>query len=57
MTTYLSVDLGAKRTGLAWCTHAGLVEPLPTVDRGALEHELGRQVEELEVDLLVFGFR
>ena len=45
MTTYLAIDLGAKRSGMAWCTQAGLVEPLPTVDRGALEHELGKQVK------------
>ena len=55
MTTYLAIDLGAKRSGMAWCTQAGLVEPLPTVDRGALEHELGKQVLVLEVDILVFG--
>ena len=55
MTTYLAIDLGAKRSGMAWCTQAGLVEPLPTVDRGALEHELSKQVLVLEVDVLVFG--
>ena len=55
MSTYLAVDLGAKRSGLAWCTQACLVEPLSTVDRGALEHQLARLVDELEVDVLVFG--
>ena len=55
MTTFLAIDLGAKRSGLAWCTEAGLIEPLVTVDRGALEARLGVLKEELEVDLLVFG--
>ena len=55
MTTFLAVDLGAKRTGLAWCTEAGLIEPLVTVDAGALEARLRQLVVELEFDLLVFG--
>ena len=55
MTTYLAVDLGAKRSGLAWCSQAGWVEPLPSVDRGALDHAIARYIEELEVDALVFG--
>ena len=55
MTTFLAVDLGAKRSGLAWCTEAGLIEPLATVDAGAVDARLRVLVEELEVDLLVFG--
>ncbi len=55
MTTFLAVDLGAKRTGLAWCTEVGLIEPLATVDTGALEARLRVLIDELAVDLLVFG--
>jgi putative transcription antitermination factor YqgF len=55
MTTFLAVDLGAKRSGLAWCTEAGLVETLVTIDAGALEARLRQLVIDLEFDLLVFG--
>lgn len=55
MSNYLAVDLGAKRTGLAWCGPAQLIETLRTVGRGELEGELKRLGRELEIECLVFG--
>jgi RNase H-fold protein (predicted Holliday junction resolvase) len=55
MAICLAVDLGIKRSGLAWCADAGMVEPLAAVEAGRLDATLARRCEEFGIELLVFG--
>ena len=55
MTRYLAVDLGARKTGIAWCGPAGMVEALEVVPTNQLDQALQRWITELEVQVLVYG--
>ena len=55
MKTCIAVDLGAKRTGLAWCGPKGMIDLLPTVLTPDLGAALRTWKDELEAELLVFG--
>ena len=55
MTRYLSVDLGEKKTGIAWCGPKGWVEPLEVVATTQLEAALRHWLVTLEIDCLVYG--
>ena len=55
MTRYLAVDLGARKTGLAWCGPGHLVEALEVVATAQLDQALKRWVDELEIDILIYG--
>lgn len=49
------MDLGERKTGLAWCGPEGMVEPLEVVATARLEAVLRRWIVELEIDILVYG--
>ncbi|MBF94052.1 MAG: Holliday junction resolvase RuvX [Myxococcales bacterium] len=55
MTRYLAVDLGARKTGLAWCGATHLVEALDVVPTAQLSQAIRRWVTDLEIDILVYG--
>ncbi|MBM66780.1 MAG: Holliday junction resolvase RuvX [Myxococcales bacterium] len=55
MTRLLAVDLGERKTGIAWCGPGGMVEPLEVVETAGLEAALRRWIRELEIDSLVYG--
>lgn len=55
MTRYLAIDLGEKKTGLAWCGPAAMVEPLEVVPTAELLQAMRRRIAELEIEVLIFG--
>ena len=53
--TLLGVDLGERKTGLAWVGRGGIIEPLDVIPTAELERHLRRHIAELEVDKLIYG--
>ena len=49
------MDLGARKTGLAWCGSTHLVEALDVVPTAQLSQAIRRWVTDLEIDVLVYG--
>ena len=59
MPTYLGIDYGTKRIGLAWADSLGIALPVKAIrgtDFDACLDELSKEIKERKIDQIVIGY-
>ena len=59
MPTFLGIDYGTKRMGLAWADDLGIALPLKAIrgtDSDACLNELSKEIKERKIDQIVIGY-
>ena len=59
MPSFLGIDYGTKRMGLAWADDLGIALPLKAIrgtDSDACLNELSKEIKERKIDQIVIGY-
>ena len=59
MPTFLGIDYGTKRIGLAWADDLGIALPVKAIrgtDFDVCLEELGKEIKERKIDQIVIGY-